>query len=210
MISEIYFKSFLNKGYISKVALSKRLDEEPPPACVFTGEGYWLSVGWLREGEHEPVNAYHTGWNVKLSVVQWLSFSRTDPSGVLIIQRMRARYLQEEKKSTANYLLLKRWDTCCYGFFVFSTRLDIRFGFIMFSKWCTFSWECLLCAVTCCRILCMKSVKASKHVTGILVFKGYVVVFQTTPPFFFFFSAESAFPWAHCWLWAADSAVEMS
>lgn len=37
------FQSFLTKGYIFEVALSERLDNKQPLACLFTGEGYWLS-----------------------------------------------------------------------------------------------------------------------------------------------------------------------
>lgn len=46
----LYFSEFLNKGYISKVALSRWIDEKQPLACLFTGEGYWSSLGRLREG----------------------------------------------------------------------------------------------------------------------------------------------------------------
>lgn len=36
----IFFSELLLKGYIFKVALSKRLDDKHPLACLFTGEGY--------------------------------------------------------------------------------------------------------------------------------------------------------------------------
>lgn len=145
--------------------------------------------------------------------MQWLAVLSHWCRRCTIIQWMKARYLQWKKKSTANYLLFqgKQEETlllCCYGFYVFFFFLLVSEWKLLLSstteiyyvsKWCTL-WECLLCAVTRCGILCMESVKASKHVTGILFFKGYVVVFWTTPQLRSADHAESTRPWAHCWL----------
>lgn len=110
----------------------------------------------------------------RASDVQWLSFCAATPvcvCGVLLIQQMESSLVTGKiKKESANYLLFERKTRhlCCYGFYMFftcfwvdiaSVRLLLRIPHV--SKWCTL-WECLLCAVTCCRILCMKFVRASK------------------------------------------------
>lgn len=90
----LYFSKLLKKGYVSKVALSKPLDEKQLLTCLFSGEAFCLSVGWLCEGTQGCFCEPHR-WNVKL----WLcndyhSLLSHRCKWCTIIQWMEARYLE--------------------------------------------------------------------------------------------------------------------
>lgn len=135
-------------------------------------------------------------------------YSHTDASGVLLSSGWKLAIYR--KKTTANYLLFQNWEEtlCCVVmastcFLLVSEWkwLQSSKSFIMFPNGALL-WECLLCAVTCYRILCMESVQASiKTRNWYPVIKGYVVVFQSHTTVMLFRSRRvNVFLWAHCWL----------
>lgn len=172
----LYFSKLLIKGYVSKVALSRSIDGKQPLTCLFSGEGFLFLHRWLCEGTQAWECVSHR-WNVKLWLCNdyhslfshWCKWCTN-------FQWMKARYLQEKKllliiycfRNGKKHIVVLLW--LLHVFYLFPNGncfSDLKLTFTIISKWCTL-WECLLCAVTCCRILCMESVKASKHVTGIL------------------------------------------
>lgn len=150
------------------------------PACFPVRVSHCLWVGCVRE--HKPVNVCHTGEMLSFGCAMTIIlYSHTDASGVLLFSGWKLAIYRRKKKTTANYLLFKNWEEtlCCVVmastcFLLVSEWKPLQSSkteFYYVSKWCTL-WECLLCAVTCCRILCMESVQASKHVTGILLLRA--------------------------------------
>lgn len=129
--------------------------------------------------ERNTVNVYHTGEMLSfgcamtifstLTLMQAVYGYPVDESLLLTVKKKKLLLIiyclkQNEKKhfvvlcmASICFLLVSEWKL------LLSSTTEIY----DVSKWCTL-WECLLCAVTHCRILCMESVKASKHVTGIL------------------------------------------
>lgn len=131
---------------------------------------------------HKPVNVHHTGEKVKLSLCNdyhsvLLHWSKPCTYYPVDESSLRTRTKKRKKLLLLIIYCLKEWDTFVVllrllrVFYLFLNGYCFKLRFIMFPNG-ALCGECLLCAVTCCRTLCMKSVQASKHVTGILLFKG--------------------------------------
>lgn len=144
-------------------------------SSLFSGMGYWLSAGRLCERTQACKCVPHR-WNVTLRLCNdYHSLLSHWCKWCTIIQWMKAGYLRGKKLLLIIYCF-KKWGETRWCVVMASTCFLLVSEWILLqssiteiyyvSKWCTL-WECLLCAVTCCRILCMESVEASKHVTGI-------------------------------------------
>lgn len=147
--------------------------------------------------EWQPVNVWHAGET--LSFVPWLSFFSLSlyTSGVPLQSfgwmlailkpfnddKLLTIYCSKEEKKRICYCVLL-WLIILVLYFVsqwisFKDHLLIQNYYIFNEYWCTLS-ECLLCAVTCCRILCMVTVESiGKHVTGMPLLRAYTLVFKT-------------------------------
>lgn len=118
--------------------------------------------------EHKPVNVYQTGELLSFGCAMTIIlYSHTDPSGVLLSSGWKLASCFKKKKKEKKQLLiiyyLKKetlcWDvTASICLLLVSEQISLQSVseiLLCFQIWCTL-WECLLCAVTCCRILCMK------------------------------------------------------
>lgn len=165
--------------------------------------------------KHNTVNVHCAGEMLHFGLCNF--FTHTDAS---IVQLSSGWKLAKKKQ----LLLIIYWHKmrrntllCCYGFcFLSLCPLLVSKGkflpssrFALFSKWCSL-WECLLCAVTHHRILCMESVKASKKKKTRnwfpVLFKGLCSSFLDNTTTYALWKTRSQQD--SLLTWAADSAVK--
>lgn len=111
-----------------------------------------------------------------LTLIQVVYYYPVDESSLAALKKKKG------EKTTANYLLFKKGDTLlgCYSIYLSFTCFwtDIasvcKWNFIMFPNMVHFVGMPVMCS----DMLQNSMHEASKHVTGILLFKGYVVEFE--------------------------------